>query len=112
MRACTSEATVEGFGWLRRHLRLMLPLTVALVAGCQSLGPGSLPRDRLDYGGAIADSWREQTLLNIVKLRYFDAPVFLEVSSVISSYTLQGGSTPSRGFQGPRRHRRPIRSAA
>ena len=68
----------------------MLPLTVALAAGCQSLGPGSLPRDRLDYGGAIADSWREQTLLNIVKLRYFDAPVFLEVSSVISSYTLQG----------------------
>jgi len=71
-------------------LRIILILVVALTAvGCQTIGPGSIPRDRLDYAGAIAGSWREQTLLNIVKLRYFDAPVFLEVSSVISSYTLQ-----------------------
>jgi hypothetical protein len=62
---------------------------VLMAAACQSIGPGSVQRDRLDYAGAIASSWREQTLLNIVKLRYFDAPVFLEVSSVISSYTLQ-----------------------
>lgn len=71
-------------------LRLTLVLAGALAAsGCQTIGPGTIPRDRLDYAGAIAGSWREQTLLNIVKLRYFDAPVFLEVSSVISSYTLQ-----------------------
>jgi hypothetical protein len=71
-------------------LRLILMLAVAVTAAaCQSIGPGSVQRDRLDYAGAIASSWREQTLLNIVKLRYFDAPVFLEVSSVISSYTLQ-----------------------
>jgi len=70
--------------------RLILILAVALmVAACQTIGPGSVQRDRLDYAGAIASSWREQMLLNIVKLRYFDAPVFLEVSSVISSYTLQ-----------------------
>ncbi|TAK84609.1 MAG: hypothetical protein EPO20_14165 [Betaproteobacteria bacterium] len=59
------------------------------ATGCQSIGPASISRDRLDYASAIAGSWREQTLLNIVKLRYFDAPVFFEVSSVISSYTLQ-----------------------
>jgi len=70
-------------------LRLVPALAVALLAACQSIGPGSVQRDRMDYAGAIAASWREQTLLNIVKLRYFDAPVFLEVSSVISSYTLQ-----------------------
>jgi len=71
--------------------RLIVVLGAALVAGCASVGPGSVPRDRIDYAGAIADSWREQTLLNIVKLRYFDAPTFLEVSSVIGSYTVQGG---------------------
>ena len=72
-------------------LRFTLVLATAIaVAGCQTIGPGSLQRDRLNYADAIASSWREQMLLNIVKLRYFDAPVFLEVSSVIGSYTLQG----------------------
>ena len=75
---------------MRAPLRLILVLAVAfMAAACQTIGPSSVQRDRLDYAGAIAGSWREQTLLNIVKLRYFDAPVFLEVSSVISSYTLQ-----------------------
>src|SRR5450759_1836298 len=73
------------------QLRLTLLLVTAIVvAGCQTIGPGSVQRDRLDYAGAIADSWKEQALLNIVKLRYFDTPVFLDVASVISSYTLQG----------------------
>jgi hypothetical protein len=83
MRASISDAA-------RPALRFAAVLAFSLVAGCQSIGPASVQRDRLDYADAIAGSWREQTLLNIVKLRYFDAPVFLEVSSVIGSYTLQG----------------------
>jgi hypothetical protein len=72
--------------WLRTALLLFL---AGLLGGCQSVGVDSVQRDRLDYATAIGDSWKEQALLNIVKLRYFDPPVFLEVSSVISSYTLQ-----------------------
>jgi hypothetical protein len=68
---------------------LVLALVFALT-GCQSMGPGSIRRDRIDYGGAIADSWKEQTLLNIIRLRYFDTPTFLDVASVVSSYQLQG----------------------
>lgn len=72
------------------YLRLTLALAFAIVvAGCQTIGPGSIHRNRQDYGDAIADSWKQQALFNIVKLRYFDTPVFLDVSSVISSYTLQ-----------------------
>jgi len=71
--------------------RLTAVLIAALaMAGCQSFGPGTIQRDRLDYAGAIADSWKELTLLNIVRLRYFDTPTFLDVASVISSYQLQG----------------------
>jgi len=33
---------------------------------------------------ALADSWKEQTLLNIARMRYGDAPSFMDVSSVIS----------------------------
>jgi hypothetical protein len=84
------DITFEKLAHMHTPLRLILILAPAfMAAACQTIGPGSVRRDRLDYAAAIAGSWREQTLLNIVQLRYFDAPVFLEVSSVIGSYTLQ-----------------------
>jgi hypothetical protein len=60
------------------------------VTGCASIGPATVPRDRLDYITSVGESWKEQTLLNIVRLRYGDAPSFVDVSSVISGYTFQG----------------------
>jgi hypothetical protein len=47
--------------------------------GCASIGPGTVTRDRFDYVTAISDSWKSQMLFNLVKLRYGDAPVFLDV---------------------------------
>jgi hypothetical protein len=71
------------------HWLLTLTLACAFaLTGCQTIGVGSVQRDRLGYADAMGTSWKEQTLLNIVKLRYLDTPVFLDVSSVISSYEL------------------------
>jgi hypothetical protein len=63
---------------------------VLFATGClhPRLGPQSLPRDRSLYGISLADSWKEQTLLNIVKVRYVDYPVFLDIGSIVASYTL------------------------
>jgi hypothetical protein len=70
--------------------RIALLLTAALAAsGCASIGPATIKRDRTDYSGAMASSWKEQMLLNIVKFRYFDPPMFLDVSSVVSTQELQ-----------------------
>ena len=72
------------------------------VAGCGSIGPATVSRDRVDYLSAIGESWKEQTLLNIVRLRYADAPTFLDVSSIISGYTLQGQVSAGGGFSSDR----------
>ena len=59
------------------------------LAGCASIGPAGVRHDRPDHSGSMASSWKEQMLLNIVKFRYFDPPVFLDVSSVDSTRELQ-----------------------
>ncbi|MCK9202622.1 MAG: hypothetical protein M0P42_15980 [Gallionella sp.] len=74
---------------MNTHWRLTLLLVASLAtSGCQTIGAGSVQRDRISYADALGSSWKEQTLLNIVKLRYLDTPVYLDVSSVISSYEL------------------------
>ena len=65
-------------------------LVLLVLAGCTSVSPQRINTDRMDYGQVIADSWKRQTLLNVVRLRYSDAPVFLEVASIINSYSVGG----------------------
>ena len=69
--------------------RIAVALLSLSVTTCASIGPGTVPHDRIDYGSSIGNSWKEQTLLNIVKLRYADMPIFLEVAQVIAGYQLQ-----------------------
>jgi len=67
----------------------LVSIAIAIMTSCSNLGPSTVPRDRFDYNTAISNSWKEQTLLNIVKLRYADMPLFVEVASIVSGYTLE-----------------------
>ena len=68
-------------------------LLLASMTGCASLGPDRLVESRFNYNSAIGDSWKEQMLLNIVKMRYGDVPVFLAVQSVIDQYNVTAGGS-------------------
>jgi hypothetical protein len=74
---------------MKRALSLVC-ICASLLVGCASLGPSTVVRDRFDYVTAISDSWKRQTLLNLLKVRYADAPVFMDVGTVINAYSLEG----------------------
>lgn len=72
--------TIVAVGWL-------------LACGCKSIGPGSVPSDRFEYSSSISESWKRQTLLNIVRLRYMDPPTFVDVGQIVAGYSLEAGVT-------------------
>lgn len=84
-------------GWCRlkdaRSWVVTMILLLSTMTGCGSIGPTTVNRDRFDYVTAISESWKQQILLNIVKLRYADVPVFMDVGQVISGYELEGTLT-------------------
>ena len=65
-------------------------VAILFLVGCAGIGPKTIPRDRFDYASAISNSWKKQMLLNMVKIRYADIPVFVDVASVINQYALEG----------------------
>ena len=74
----------------KRLTLIAFSLSLFAVWGCAGFGPTTVSRDRFDYTTAISDSWKHQMLLNMIKIRYGDSPVFLDVSSVISQYQIAG----------------------
>jgi hypothetical protein len=63
---------------------------MGLLTSCAGYGPTTIERDRMDYGLSLNTSLQQQLLGNIVRLRYMEAPVFVDVSSVINQYALSG----------------------
>jgi len=75
---------------MTRTLTWAISVIAVCFTGClhPRIGPQSVPRDRVDYSSSLSDSWKQETLLNIVKVRYLDPPVFVDVGNVVASYNL------------------------
>jgi hypothetical protein len=56
-----------------------------ILTGC-SMGPKTLPGNRLDYNVSVQKSNKEELLINIVRARYVEPLFFLQVGSISSSF--------------------------
>ena len=61
---------------LSGKLAIGVALTLLTISGCTNFGAQQVPADQFDYNRAIARSMQDQMLLNVVRLRYFEARSF------------------------------------
>jgi hypothetical protein len=83
-------------------MRLAAALAAVLPSlGC--LGPSALRSTRMKYNEAIRVTNDEQLLMNIVRLRYADSPVFIDLPNITSQFEFAGtaGFLGGRGNQYP-----------
>ena len=57
--------------------------------GCVKFGPNHIKSERSSYNQAIQKTNNEQLILNLVRLKYRDNPLFMEVSNLASQFTIQ-----------------------
>jgi hypothetical protein len=83
--------------------RLAAPAIVAALAtgGCfTGLGPQAIRTERSDYNEQIAGSGDRELLLNLVRLRYNDSPLFLELGAVVTQYGMTASLSASGHIDG------------
>ena len=85
-----SVFTFYGLNQIKRFV--VIPVACLILTACSSFGTDRVVPDRFDYNQAIGQSANQQMLLNLVRLRYRDVPVFLSVSSVLSQYVYLGSA--------------------
>ena len=81
--------------WIPSRFSFMLLL---IFLSCKSVGPKVIPQDQFNFNSSISTASNEQLLVNLIRLRYLESPVFLKVSSVINQYTRSGGVNAQAGL--------------
>ncbi len=81
---------------MTKTILVTILLCSVLLAGC-SFGPGSLQRDHPRYSQALREIQDEHRLMNLVRLRYMETPVFLQVTSINTTYNLGVNANASVG---------------
>jgi len=77
---------------VRKHLSFSATALLLIAgSGCKTLGPRALKWERTPYNLAVQETQDAQLLLNLVRLKYRDTPVFLELSSITSQFTFASG---------------------
>lgn len=77
---------------------------MVLLAAALAAGPGchvdsaNIRSERIDYGEVLVRSWKDQLLLNTVRIRHMDPPMLLDVASIIQQHAIESDATASATF--------------
>src|SRR5512135_1273725 len=83
--------------WHRSFRRVVVLLAAwAGINGC--VGPKAVRYTRMRYNEVIRDTNDEQLLINIVRLRYADSPVFIDLPNITSQFEVAGRGNYSGGY--------------
>src|SRR5215470_16652891 len=74
----------------------VLLAVVAGAGGC--LGPKAVRHTRLRYNEVVRDTNDQQLLINIVRLRYADSPVFIDLPTITSQFEMVGRGNYLGGY--------------
>jgi hypothetical protein len=82
--------------------RRSFPQLVVLLAACAGLsgciGPAAIRYTRLRYNEVVRDTNDQQLLMNIVRLRYADSPVFIDLPNITSQFEMAGRGNYLGGY--------------
>ena len=65
-----------------------------------TLGPRSISPSRMSYNDAISKSWDEQLLLNLVRVRYAESPLFVDITAINASMGMYSNASVGSAFLG------------
>src|SRR6516165_11072920 len=83
--------------WYRSFRRaIVLLATWAGVSGC--VGPKAVRYTRMQYNEVVRGTNDEQLLINLVRLRYADSPVFIDLPNITSQFEVAGRGNYLGGY--------------
>jgi len=93
--------TLGGNRGLGLTITILCELILAIGASGCALGPKALEKTHGRYQDAVRLVSEEQLLRNLVRLRYGETPIELDVSSIATQYELAGGAEARPFFLAP-----------
>jgi len=73
-------------------------VVLSMLQACSTVGPALYQSSFDDYNDAIRKTSDGQMLANLVRMRYYESPVFLQVASVSTSFSVSGNAGASVGI--------------
>lgn len=83
---------------MKTKLLISCLMAVIVLTGCTSLGPQVIRQEQRPYNEALVYSWKEQLLLNLVRLKYRDDPYFIEVTGITSNHSIDLSANATISF--------------